>query len=337
MIDLRSDTVTKPTQAMRDAMSAAAVGDDVYGDDPTVNKLEIEAASRMGKEAALFVPSGTMGNQIALMTHCRRGDEALLDGQCHIAVHEVGAAAVLSGVTLHTVPSQNGSMLLNDLNVAYRDPDIHYPEPSLLCLENAHSFGTVMSLREMNQYWDWAKARGLAVHLDGARVFNAAVHLRCEAARIAQFADSVMFCLSKGLCAPVGSVLCGTANFIARARKHRKLLGGGMRQVGILAAAGQVALRDMTARLGEDHERAERLSARLADCLPKLRINSSRRDINMVWANVDCDSAEFTDFLRKRGVLINPPGRGILRLMTHHDVSDADLEAATTAIRDFFS
>ena len=273
MIDLRSDTVTKPTQAMRDAMSAAAVGDDVYGDDPTVNKLEIEAASRMGKEAALFVPSGTMGNQIALMTHCRRGDEALLDGQCHIAVHEVGAAAVLSGVTLHTVPSQNGSMLLNDLNVAYRDPDIHYPEPSLLCLENAHSFGTVMSLREMNQYWDWAKARGLAVHLDGARVFNAAVHLRCEAARIAQFADSVMFCLSKGLCAPVGSVLCGTANFIARARKHRKLLGGGMRQAGVLAAAGLVALRDMTARLGEDHARAGRLSALLSGCLPKLRIN----------------------------------------------------------------
>jgi len=336
MIDLRSDTVTNPTQAMRDAMAAAAVGDDVYGDDPTVNELEAEAAARLGKEAAIFVPSGTMGNQIALMTHCRRGDETLLDGQCHIVVYEVGAAAVLSGVTLHTVPSHNGSMSLDDLDAAYRNPDIHYPEPRLLCLENAHSLGTVMSLHEMRRYWDWAKTRGLAVHLDGARIFNAADYGRCEAAEFAQFADSVMFCLSKGLCAPVGSMLCGPADFIVQARRHRKLLGGGMRQAGILAAAGLVALRDMTGRLGEDHARARLLSALLAG-LPKLLINGSRCDINMVWASVDCDGAALAAFLRERGILINPPERGILRLVTHHDVSDADIGAASAAIRDFFS
>ena len=337
MIDLRSDTVTKPTQAMRDAMAEAAVGDDVYGDDPTVNALETEAASRLGKESALFVPSGTMGNQIALMTHCRRGDEALLDGQCHIAVHEVGAAAVLSGVTLHSISSHNGNMSLDDLDAAYRAPDIHYPEPRLLCLENAHSFGTVAPLCDMKRYWDWAKARGLAVHLDGARIFNAADYLSCDAAEIARFADSVMFCLSKGLCAPVGSMLCGPADFITKARKHRKLLGGGMRQAGILAAAGLIAMRCMTERLGEDHARANMLSALLAD-LPKLVIDGSRRDINMVWASVDCDGAELALFLRDRGgIIINPPERGILRLVTHHDISDSDIESAAAAIRNFFS
>jgi len=336
MIDLRSDTVTKPTQAMRDAMAAAVVGDDVYGDDPTVNELETDAACRLRKEAALFVPSGTMGNQIALMTHCRRGDEALLDEQCHIAVYEVGAAAVLSGITLHTVPSHNGSMSLDELDAACREPDIHYPEPRLLCLENAHGLGTVMPLSEMERYWDWAKTRGLAVHLDGARIFNAADYLKCDAAGIARFSDSVMFCLSKGLCAPVGSMLCGPADFIARARKHRKLLGGGLRQAGILAAAGLVALRNMTERLSEDHAKAGLLSSLLAD-LPKLLIDDSRRDINMVWANVDCDGAALTAFLRERGILINMPDRGILRLVTHHDISDADIEAAVKAIRSFFT
>ena len=335
MIDLRSDTVTKPTQAMRDAMAVADVGDDVYGDDPTVNELETEAAARLGKESALFVPSGTMGNQVALMTHCRRGDEALLDEQCHIAVHEVGAAAVLSGVTLHTISSHNGNMSLYNLDAAYRDPDIHYPDQRLLCLENAHSLGTVAPLCDMKRYWDWAKSRGLAVHLDGARIFNAADYLRCEAAEIARFADSVMFCLSKGLCAPVGSMLCGQADFIIRARKHRKLLGGGMRQAGILAAAGLIALRGMTERLHEDRARANMLSALLAD-LPKLVINGSRREINMVWASIDCDGAEFTLFLRERGIIINPPERGILRLMTHHDISDANIESAAAAIIDFF-
>ena len=335
MIDLRSDTVTKPTQAMRDAMAAAVVGDDVYGDDPTVNELEAEAASRIGKEAALFVPSGTMGNQIALMTHCRRGDEVLLDGQCHITVHEVGAAAVLSGVTLHTVASHNGSMSLEELDAAYREPDIHYPEPRLLCLENAHSLGTVMPLHEMSQYWDWAKTRGLAVHLDGARIYNAAHYIKCEAAMIAQYSDSVMFCLSKGLCAPVGSMLCGQADFITRARKHRKLMGGGMRQAGVLAAAGLIALRDMTGRLGEDHAKAVLLSSLLTE-LQKLKIDDSRRHINMAWASVDCDGAALTAFLRERGIVINPPERGILRLMTHHDVSEADIKTAAAAIRSFF-
>jgi threonine aldolase len=336
MIDLRSDTVTKPTPGMRAAMAAAEVGDDVYGDDPTVNALEAEAASQTGKAAAIFVPSGTMGNQIAVMTHCRRGDEVILDEQCHINIHEVGAAAVMSGVTLHTVPSYNGNMSMDGLDRAFRTPDIHYPEPRLLCLENAHSLGTVMSLLEMEQRHGWAKERGLAVHLDGARIFNAADCCRCEAAEIARYADSVMFCLSKGLCAPVGSMLCGDADFIARARRHRKLLGGGMRQAGVLAAAGLVALREMRGRLGEDHARARRLSSLLAG-LPKLAVDGSRRDINMVWARVDCDGTALADFLRKRGILVNPPERGILRLVTHHDLSDADVETAAAAIRKFLS
>jgi threonine aldolase len=268
------------------------------------------------------------------MTHCRRGDEVILDEHCHINVHEVGAAAVLSGVTLHVVPSHNGIMSMDDLGAAFRAPDIHYPAPRLLCLESAHSLGTVMPLRELEQYRSWANERGLAVHLDGARIFNAAECCRCEATEIARYADSVMFCLSKGLCAPVGSMLCGGSDFIERARKHRKLLGGGMRQAGILAAAGLVALREMTGRLGEDYARARLLSALLAG-LSKLAIDDSRCDINMVWARVDCDSAALTGFLREHGILVNPPERGILRLMTHRDLSDEDMETAAAAIRNF--
>jgi len=322
MIDLRSDTVTRPTPAMREAMANAAVGDDVYGDDPTVNELEALAASTMGKEAALFVPSGTMGNQLALMTHCKRGDEVILHADCHIVQHEVGAAAVLSGVTLNPV---------RDVTAAYRGRDIHTPDQTLLCLENATGGGTVLPLDVMRTCFDGAKERGLAVHLDGARIFNAAVTLNCTAAGIAAYCDSVMFCLSKGLCAPVGSMLCGDAAFIGRARKFRKLLGGGMRQAGILAAAGIIAVRDMAGRLAEDHKRARYL-AHLLDGIPGLTVDASALDINMVYTTLDGDSEAMYEYLLSRGINTN----GVERLVTHRDVSDADIEAAARAIRGFF-
>ena len=335
MIDLRSDTVTQPTQAMRAAMAAAPVGDDVYGDDPTVNALEAGAARRLGKEAALFVPSGTMGNQLALMTHCRRGDEVLLDDQCHIAVHEVGAAAVLSAVTLRTLPSKNGRLSMETLDAAWREPNIHYPETRLLCLENAHGGGTVLPLDYMAERHTWAKCRGLSVHLDGARIFNAAVRLGCQAADIAQYTDSVMICLSKGLCAPVGSMLCGDADFVARARKHRKLLGGGMRQSGILAAAGLIALNEMTERLSDDHTRAQHL-AKLLNGLPGLTVYTDALDINMVFAAVDCNGVALHAHLLSHGVITNPPENGVTRWVAHHDTTNEDIECAAAAIAAFF-
>jgi threonine aldolase len=337
MIDLRSDTVTKPTPAMREAMYRAAVGDDVYGDDPTVNELEHEATKRLGKEAALFCPSGTMGNQLAIMVHCRRGEAVILDAQSHIVLHEVGAAAVLSAVTLNMVPSAYGVMTLEDMRAVYWEPgDLHTADPSLLCLENAHGGGTVLPLGYMAERYGWAKERGLAVHLDGARIFNAAAALGCTAADIAGYTDTVMFCLSKGLCAPVGSMLCGPAGLIARARKYRKLLGGGMRQVGILAAAGLVALRDMTGRLGEDHARARRL-AKTLDGIPGLTVDAKAQDINMVFAGVSCDGLALYEYLQAKKINVNGPSDGVLRLVTHHDVTDGDVDEAAAAIKDFFS
>jgi len=337
MIDLRSDTVTKPTQAMREAMYNAAVGDDVYGDDPTVGELEREAAGRLGKQAALFCPSGTMGNQLAVMVHCRRGEAVILDAQSHIVLHEVGAAAVLSAVTLNTVPSEHGAMAMEDIGAAYWEPgDLHTADPALLCLENAHGCGTALPLSYMAERHAWAKTRGLAVHLDGARIFNAAAALGCRAADIAAYADTVMFCLSKGLCAPVGSMLCGSEECIRRARKYRKMLGGGMRQAGILAAAGLVALRDMTARLPEDHARARRLASAL-EGIPGLAVDAGAGDINMVFARVACDGmALYKDLLAKE-INTNPADGKVLRLVTHHGVTDEDVDAAAQAIRGFFT
>jgi threonine aldolase len=337
MIDLRSDTVTKPTQAMREAMCRAKVGDDVYGDDPTANELEAEAAIRLGKEAALFCPTGTMGNQLAIMAHCRRGEAVIVDAQSHIVLHEVGAAAVLSAVTLNTVPSVNGAMALNDMWAVYWEPGgLHTADPALLCLENAHGCGAVLPLCYMAERYEWAKRRNLAVHLDGARIFNAAAALGCQASEIAVYTDTVMFCLSKGLCAPVGSMLCGPAELIARARKYRKMLGGGMRQVGILAAAGLIALRDMTARLTQDHARARRL-AKALDGIPGLAVDTSALDINMVFSRVDCDGLALYHYLQAKKINVNAPDGGVLRLVTHHDVTDRDVDAAAEAIRAFFT
>src|SRR5262245_1525135 len=275
-IDLRSDTVTLPTPEMRRAIAEAPLGDDVYGEDPTINRLEAQAAARVGKEAAVLVASGTMGNFCALLAHCARGDEAIVGDQSHIYNSEAGGASVLGGIALHPVPTPpNAQLPLDALAAAIRDAgDSHAALTRLICLENTHNRcgGVVLAPEYMRSVHHFAREQGLMVHLDGARLFNAAVALGLEAREIAQHADSVMFCLSKGLAAPVGSILAGDAEFVARARRVRKLLGGGMRQAGIIAAAGIVALDQMVERLAEDHANARLLAEGLAS-FPQIGID----------------------------------------------------------------
>lgn len=341
-IDLRSDTVTWPTPGMRDAMARADVGDDVYGDDPTVRELEILAASLAGKEAALFVPSGTFGNQLALLTHCPRGTEVILDEQCHIVQHEVGASAIISGVQLRAVDCGPGflSRTLVEGRIRVGD-DIHEPKTSLICLENAHSNGKVMSLEAMEAVRRCADRYRLPIHLDGARLFNAATALGVEAREITQYADSVMFCLSKGLCAPVGSMLAGSRKFVDSARKGRKIMGGGLRQAGILAAAGLIALREMRLRLGEDHENAKRLAELLSE-IPGIVLDRESVQINMVFFShergASIDGAAFVEFMKERGILVNMHGAdGRFRFMTHNWISRENVEAIAAAVREFYS
>lgn len=259
MIDLRSDTVTKPTLEMREAMAKAEVGDDVYGEDPTINRLQEAAAEKMGKEAGLFVPSGTMGNLIAVLVHCQRGEEAIMGDQGHTFVYEAGGISALGGVFPHTLPNQlDGTLRIDEIRSAIRPDDIHQPPTKLIILENTQNRcgGVVLSEEYISRVGVLAHEKGLKLHIDGARIFNASVAMKMDAKDMVQAADSITFCLSKGLCAPVGSVLCGSDEFIARAKRLRKMLGGGMRQAGILAAAGLVALDSMVDRLEEDHRRA---------------------------------------------------------------------------------
>jgi threonine aldolase len=317
--DFRSDTVTKPTQAMRDAMYVAEVGDDVYGDDPTVIELEKLSADLLGKESALFIPSGTFGNQLALLTHTKRGDEVILGDACHIMMHEVGAAAVIAGVQLRTIPTVNGHMDPSVMKSMIREDDLHYPDTGLICVENAHSSGAVIQLEEMMAVYEIAKTHGIPVHLDGARIFNASVALDVPVRRIAAQADSIMFCLSKGLCAPIGSMLVGSQTFIDRARKNRKLMGGGLRQAGIIAAAGLVALREMTDRLDEDHENAKYLAKELAS-IDGITVFEDRLDINMVFCEIkNIENHEmFVKSLLDNGILINGPELGEYRFVTNY-------------------
>lgn len=327
-IDLRSDTVTQPTDEMREAMAKAIVGDDVYGDDPTMCLLEEKAAEYAGKEAAIFVPSGTMGNQLGVMTHTKRGDEIIAEENCHIVQHEVGATAVLSGVHLRTVKGHKGIMDPKDVEKAIRENDIHYPETGLICMENALSNGTVVPLERMKEIYDIAKKHNLPVHLDGARLFNAATALGVEAKQITQYTDSVMFCLSKGLCAPVGSMLAGSKEYIGRARKNRKLLGGGMRQVGILAAAGLLALEKMSKRLVEDHENAKYLAKRLQE-IPGIKLTPEDVHINMVFFNMEetgVSSDRLVKELFEKGIKINGVEDGLMRFVTNNDVSKEDID-----------
>lgn len=335
VIDVRSDTVTQPTPAMRDAMFNAEVGDDVYGDDPTVNRLEALAAERLGTEAALYVPSGTFGNQLALYTHCRRGEEVILGDDCHIVGHEAGASAAIAGVQLRTIDTPDGILRTDAIRRRLRlIDDIHAPRTGLICLENAHSNGRVIPLSAMAEAAALAREHGIPVHLDGARVFNAAAHLGCDVKQITQYADSVMCCLSKGLAAPVGSILAGRADFIAAARRKRKQLGGGLRQAGVLAAPGILALTDMVQRLPEDHLRAQRLARALAE-LPGISIDQQSVQINMVWMQLDAriDTQQLMQALAETGIKANPPEDGLMRLVTHWQVDDAALERVLTVFR----
>jgi len=329
LIDLRSDTVTKPTQEMIDAMMTAEVGDDVYGEDPTINALEKLAAEKVGMEAALFVPSGTMGNQIAVMAHTERGDEVIMESESHVYYYEVGGLAVMSGVQPYLIPGENGILNVERIAKSLRVKNIHFPRTSLICLENTHNRGggTVYPLGSMKEIHDLAKERGLQIHLDGARVFNAATALKVDVKEITQYVDSVMFCLSKGLCAPVGSMVAGTNEWVDKARKWRKMLGGGMRQAGIIAAAGIVALEKMVSRLEEDHQNARVLAEGL-DSISGVRVKMETVQSNIVAFDVketSYSAPELCGKLKEASILANPIDATRIRMVTHHGISREDI------------
>ncbi|NOY99138.1 MAG: low-specificity L-threonine aldolase [Chloroflexi bacterium] len=337
LIDLRSDTVTQPTPEMREAMAKAQVGDDVYGEDPTVNRLQEMAAELLGKEAGLFIPSGTMGNLSAVLAHCGRGDEVILGDKAHIFLYEGGGISALGGVhSRQLINRADGSLLLDDIRAAIRPKDAHAPVTRLIALENTHNRcgGTFFTPEYGRQVGELARERGLATHLDGARIFNAAAALDVPAKEIAAPFDSVTFCLSKGLCAPVGSVLCGSRAFIAKAHRIRKQVGGGMRQAGILAAAGIVALERMTDRLGEDHARARKLAEGLAG-VSGLVLDEGTPHTNMIFMNlaesVPYPAAKVAAHMRQaHGVLIGVAGERRFRLVLHYWI-DAAAVARTIA------
>jgi threonine aldolase len=338
-VDLRSDTVTKPTLAMRKAMAKAAVGDDVLGEDPTVQLLEEMAAERMGKQAGLFVPSGTMGNLIATLVHCRRGDEAIMGDRGHTFLFEAGGVSALGGVVIHTLPNQpDGTLTEMALKAALRPDDVHHPVSRLLILENTHNRcgGVALSTAYMDWAGQFAHENNLALHVDGARIFNAAIALGVSAAELVQQADSVTFCLSKGLCAPVGSVLCGSKEFIRQARRVRKQLGGGMRQAGVIAAAGIVALEQMVDRLGEDHLRAFSLAEGLK-AMPGVTLPMGIPQTNMVFAALPIDfprtAAQVAAELSKLGVRVGVVGEHMFRMVTHYWIDDDGIQKTLDAFR----
>ncbi len=332
MIDLRSDTVTKPTEAMRRAMAAAEVGDDVYGEDPTVNRLQERAAEVFEKEAALFVPTGSMGNQIAVKLHTQPGQEVIIEERGHIFNYELGTPAAVSGVMMRTVKSSDGSghLTWDEIASALRIDVPYYSSPTgLICLENTHNFagGCVMTAEHCAEICEKAHALGLPVHMDGARIFNAAAALDTSVAELARRCDSVQFCLSKGLGAPVGSMLVGSADFIKEARVWRKRFGGGMRQAGILAAAGLIALEESPKRLHEDHANARRLAQGLAE-IPGISIDVERVVTNIVIFDITGTgktSAEICSKLKDNGILAIGFGNAI-RMVTHCDVSSGNIE-----------
>jgi threonine aldolase len=326
---------------MRKAMAEAEVGDDVYGDDPTVSRLEELGAQMLGKEAALFVPSGTFGNQLALFTWCGRGTEVVLGEECHIVVHEAGAPSIIAGVQTRCVPAPLGLMKPEDLRLRLRKQDLHAPATSLICMENAHSSGKVVPLADMGAVRAIAREWGLPVHLDGARIFNAAAALGCQASEIAAHVDSVMFCLSKGLCAPVGSLLAGSKEFVDAARFKRKVMGGGMRQAGILAAAGIIALEEHTKLLAADHGRAKKLALGLAK-ISGIQVNPNDVEINMVFfshpaAQTAEQAAEIVSYFAKQGIAINPPEHGMFRFVTHYWIGDSELDEILKISEEAFS
>ncbi|MFQ5672381.1 MAG: low-specificity L-threonine aldolase [Nitrospinales bacterium] len=336
-IDLRSDTVTQPTDTMRTAMAQAEVGDDVLEEDPSIHRLQNAAARKTGKEEALFVASGTMGNLVGVLTHCGRGDEIILGDRSHIFLNEVGGIAALGGVHPRTLGNrEDGTLPLAALENAVRHDDLHYPPTRLICLENTHNFcsGAALSPQYMEDVARFAKQHALKVHLDGARIFNAAAALAVDVAELTRHADSVMFCLSKGLSAPVGSLICGSREFIGRARKIRKMVGGGMRQAGHLAAAGIVALDQLVDRLKQDHDHAKKLAHGLA-AIAGIELALDRVQTNIVFFSLNHPRVTPETFLREletRQVKLFMTGPAIFRAVLHREVSEEQVDCVLDAV-----
>jgi threonine aldolase len=336
-IDLRSDTVTLPSPEMREAIYHAELGDDVFGDDPTVNRFERMAAQRVGKEAALLVVSGTMGNLVSILTHCGRGAEVILGDRCHTHIYEAGGISALGGIHPRTVPNQpDGTLRPEDIEAAIRPDNVHFPRTRLVCLENTHNRcdGAALTPEYTAQVVDLAHRRGFGVHLDGARIFNAAVALGVDVRELTRGVDSLSFCLSKGLAAPVGSVVCGSKSFIAEARRTRKVLGGGMRQAGIIAAAGIVALERMIDRIREDHENAARLAQGIAR-IEGLSIDLARVQTNIIYFDVTAaglKAEELVQRLGTHGVRILSTGPARLRAVTHYGITAADVNQTISVL-----
>ena len=333
-IDLRSDTVTKPTEEMREAMAKALVGDDVFSDDPTMNELEALVAKTLGKESGVFIPSGTFSNQLALFTHCQQGQEVIVDQFAHIVQHESGASPIISGVQLFTLESDLGIWDLDKLEKMIKKRSISTTETKLICIENAYN-GRALPLDYFEKVKAIADKHSVKVHLDGARIFNAALALGVEVSDIASYADTVSVCLSKGLCAPIGSVLVGPKDFIDRARYKRKIMGGGMRQVGILAAAGKIAVEKMSKRLHIDHENAEYMASLLRE-IPGIIIDERQRDINMVFFDIDDDRKyNLESYLFNNGVKILGYEDGF-RFVAHNDIDKKEIQTAINLVKDLF-
>ncbi len=338
IIDLRSDTVTLPTPRMRRAIYNAQLGDDVFGEDPTVNRLEARAAELVGKEAGLLVSSGTQANLVAILTHCARGDEVILGNRSHTFLNEVGAISALGGIHPHTVTNQDdGTMKLDDIKSAIRGDNIHYPRTRLICLENTHNrcYGAPLTAEYTSAVCELAHRYNLKVHLDGARIFNAAVALNVDVKELTKGVDSLSFCLSKGLSAPVGSVICGSKEFIKEARRYRKMLGGGMRQAGIIAAAGIVAISEMIGRLKEDHINAQILAEGISR-IPGLAIDLKRVKTNIIYfdlVNHQITPEEFLKKMAKRGIRFLSTGPRQFRMVTHYGISEADVKETIKVLR----
>lgn len=335
VIDLRSDTVTKLTQEMREAMYHAPVGDDVFSDDQLMNDLEVLVAKTMGKEAGVFVPSGTFSNQLALFTHCHQGDEVIVDQDAHIVQHESGASPIISSVQLFTLESDHGIWDLHKLERVIKKRNLSSPGTKLVCMENAYG-GKVLPLDYMHQVYRIAKNHHLAVHLDGARIFNAATALNVDVKEIAQYSDSVSVCLSKGLGSPVGTVLVGPEDWIKEARMKRKIMGGGMRQIGILAACAMISINKMSKRLNEDHENATYLE-KLLKTIKGVKIDTHQRDINIVFFDIEDERKhKLHEYLNQHHIKILPY-EGMFRFVTHYDVDKGDIEKTIDLMKKYFS
>ncbi|KAB2329066.1 low-specificity L-threonine aldolase [Cytobacillus depressus] len=338
-IDLRSDTVTTPTQKMRDAMRDAVVGDDVYGEDPTINQLEELAAKVLGKEAALFVTSGTQGNQVAVLSHTKRGDEVIVEENAHIFYYETGGLSTIAGVQARTIKGINGQMPIAEIEQSIRDhTNIHFPRTGLICLENTHALsgGRILPLSYMEEVYRLSRQHSIPIHLDGARLFNAAIGLGVHPKEIAKYTDTVQFCLSKGLSAPMGSMLVGPKETIEKARKWRKMLGGGTRQVGIVGAAGIVALEEMIDRLEEDHLHAKALAQGLSR-IDGIEIDVDAVESNIIMLSIDglgMSSEEFINQLNQFGILVTSASLNRIRLVTHREITGEHVDRTVEAIKE---